>query len=59
MLDFFPIEDLKFSDTINVEDYISKIARTTFMKIQQEALEEGEGSGNQVEELEKVLNAKI
>ena len=46
VLDFFPIEDLKFSDTINGEDYISKIARTTYKKIQQEALENGEETGN-------------
>ena len=59
VLDFFPIEELKFSDTINGEDYISKIARTTYKKIQQEALEDGETSGNAVEELEKVLNAKM
>lgn len=46
VLDFFPIDDLKFSDTINGEDYISKIARTTFKKIQQEAIEDGETTGN-------------
>ena len=59
VLDFFPIEDLKFSDTINGEDYISKIARTTYKKIQQEALEDGEGTGNAQEEFEKLMNNKL